>query len=210
MINYSNIYKQSKNDCFFFLCIYLIGEIMNLIEIIIIAVSLAMDAFAVSICKGLSMQKIEFKNALIVSSYFGIFQALMPLFGYIFCYYIDGITRIDHFVSLILLSIIGLSMIHESFSNKEIDAQFDFKTMFILAIATSIDALAVGITFAFLSVNIFKSVILIGIITFILSFIGVLIGNKFGNKYGNIAELMGGIILILMGIKILFEHLGIF
>ena len=174
---------------------------MNLIEIIIIAVSLAMDAFAVSICKGLSMQKIEFKNALIVSSYFGIFQALMPLFGYIFCYYIDGITRIDHFVSLILLSIIGLSMIHESFSNKEIDAQFDFKTMFILSI---------GITFAFLSVNIFKSIILIGIITFVLSFIGVLIGNKFGNKYGNIAELMGGIILILMGIKILFEHLGFF
>lgn len=183
---------------------------MTFIEIIIIAISLAMDAFAISICKGLSMKKIEFRNALIVSSYFGIFQSLMPLFGYIFCYYIDGITRIDHFVSLILLSIIGISMIYESSSNKEIDDNFDFKTMFILAIATSIDALAIGITFAFLSVNIFKSIIIIGIITFILSFIGVLIGNKFGNKYSNVAELVGGIILILMGIKILFEHLGFF
>ena len=182
---------------------------MKLIEIIIIAISLAMDAFAVSISKGLSLKKTSYKSAFIIALYFGIFQTLMPIIGYIFCYYINGVTKIDHFVSLILLSIIGISMIKESYEPKEIDNSTEFKNMLILSIATSIDALAIGITFAFLSVNIIYSVVLIGIITFILSFIGVIIGNKIGNIYGNIAEIIGGIILILMGIKIFLEHIGI-
>lgn len=183
---------------------------MELIEIVIIAISLAMDAFAISICKGLSIKKINLFNALIVGLYFGLFQAIMPLIGYFFCSYIDGIRSINHYVSLIVLSLIGINMILESKENKELDSNINFKTMIVLSIATSIDALAVGITFAFLSVNIIYSILIIGIITFIISFIGVFIGNKIGNKYGSIAELIGGVLLILMGIKILLEHLELF
>lgn len=182
---------------------------MKLYEVIIIAISLAMDTFAVSICKGLSMKKVNYKSAIVISLYFGLFQAIMPLLGYIFGFSFDNISKIDHFVAFVLLIGIGISMILESKENKEYDSKIDFSTMIVLAIATSIDALAVGVSFAFLNVNIIISSVLIGIITFLISLIGVLIGNKFGNKYGNIAELIGGILLIFMGIRILFIHLGI-
>jgi len=180
---------------------------MNIFEIIIIAISLSMDAFAVSICKGLSIKK-SYKNSLIISLYFGFFQALMPLMGYEFGIFLYGIDKIDHYIALILLSIIGISMIIESKNNDDLDDKIDFKTMLILSIATSIDALAVGITFAFLEVNILLSIFSIGIITFIISFVGVLIGNKFGNKHKNKAKLIGGIILIIMGIHIFLEHMN--
>ncbi len=182
---------------------------MKLYEVIIIAISLAMDTFTVSICKGITMKKLSYKDAIIISLYFGLFQSLMPLIGYIFGFSFDNISKIDHFVAFVLLFGIGISMILESTDSEELDNKVDFKTMIPLAIATSIDALAVGITFAFLKVNIIISSILIGIITFSISFIGVLIGNRFGSKYGSIAELIGGILLILMGIRILFSHLGI-
>ncbi|MBQ6281955.1 MAG: manganese efflux pump [Bacilli bacterium] len=182
---------------------------MRLYEIIIIAVSLAMDTFTVSVCKGITMKNISYKSAIVISLYFGLFQSLMPLIGYLFGFSFDNISKIDHFVAFVLLFGIGSSMILESSDNEKLDNKIDFKTMIPLAIATSIDALAVGITFAFLKVNIIISSVVIGIITFLISFIGVLIGNKFGNKYGNIAERIGGILLILMGIRILFTHLGI-
>lgn len=185
---------------------------MSLIEIILISISLAMDAFAVSVCKGLSMKKMNWKKAVIIGLYFGIFQALMPMIGYFLGVGFESmVVCIDHWIAFILLSFIGIGMIKESFSNDDsnINDNISFKTMIILAIATSIDALAVGITFAFLDVNIILAFSLIGIITFILSIIGVKIGNKFGNKYESKAELAGGLILILIGLKILLEHLEI-
>ena len=172
-----------------------------------------MDAFAVSICKGLSMKKIILKKAIIIALYFGFFQALMPVIGYFLgTTFSNLVTSIDHWIAFGLLTIIGGNMIKESFDDEEEkrNDKVDFKTMIILSIATSIDALAVGITFAFLKVNIILSVIFIGTITFLISLIGVKIGNKFGDKFQNKAELLGGITLILIGLKILLEHLGIF
>lgn len=180
---------------------------MSLIEIIIISISLAMDAFAAALCKGLTMKK-NYKNAIIIGLYFGLFQALMPLIGYVFGTFLYGIDKIDHFIALLLLSVIGITMILESKENKELDDKLDFKTMFILSVATSIDALLVGITFSFLEANIIYCISIIGIITFIISSIGVLIGSKFGIKYGSKAELLGGIILILTGIRIFIEHIS--
>ncbi len=186
---------------------------MSIFEIIFIAVGLAMDAFAVAICKGLSMKKIDYKKAIIIALYFGLFQTLMPVLGYFLgSSFTNVVEKIDHWIAFILLSIIGINMIKESTSKEEEkrNDKVDIKTMLLLAIATSIDALAVGITFAFFKVNILLSVIIIGIITFIISFLGVIIGNKFGDKFQNKAELFGGIILILIGLKILLEHLKIF
>ena len=183
---------------------------MSIFEIAITGVGLAMDAFAVSICKGLSSKKIDIKKCLLVGAYFGIFQGIMPLIGYFLGIKMKGlIISVDHWIAFILLGIIGFNMILESFQKEQINDKLDFKTMIGLAIATSIDALAVGITFAFLEVNILVSVILISIITFIICVFGVKIGNAFGTKYGNKAQLFGGIILILIGIKILLEHLEI-
>ena len=184
---------------------------MGLAEIILISISLAMDAFAVSICKGLSMQKMNWKKAIIIGLYFGIFQALMPTIGYFLGVGFESlVTTIDHWIVFILLAFIGGNMIKESFSEEEFcDSDLSFQSMIILAVATSIDALAVGITFAFLEINIILAISLIGIITFILSIIGVKIGNRFGNKYESKAELAGGLILILIGLKILLEHLNI-
>ncbi|MCX4304048.1 MAG: manganese efflux pump MntP family protein [Clostridia bacterium] len=185
---------------------------MGISEIIFISASLAMDAFAVSICKGLSMKKLDWKKAFIIALYFGAFQGLMPVIGYFLgATFSDLVTSIDHWIAFALLSIIGGNMIKESFDDEEEkrNDNVDFKTMIVLAIATSIDALAVGITFAFLKTNIVLSVVLIGIITFVISLLGVNIGNKFGDKFQNKAELSGGIILILIGLKILLEHLGI-
>lgn len=185
---------------------------MGILEIIIIAIGLAMDAFAVSICKGLSMKKMSWKKGLIIGGYFGFFQALMPLIGYLLGIgFQDKVTGVDHWIAFILLGIIGINMIKEALSKEEEgrNDSVNFKEMIVLAIATSIDALAVGITMAFLEVNIAIAITIIGIITFAISVIGVKIGNIFGNKYEKKAEFAGGIILILMGIKILLEHLGI-
>ena len=185
---------------------------MKFLEIFLIGIGLAMDAFAVSICKGLSMKKINYKKTIIIALYFGIFQAIMPVIGYFLGTTFESlVTQIDHWIAFILLGIIGINMIKEAFSkeSENCNDKVDFKTMILLAIATSIDALAVGITFAFLKTEILSAVTMIGIITFILSLIGVNIGNKFGDKHEKNAEILGGIILILMGIKILIEHLGI-
>jgi len=184
---------------------------MDLIELFLIAVGLSMDAFAVSVCKGLAMPKCTFKKVAIVGLWFGGFQALMPAIGYILgAQFQEAIASIDHWIAFVLLALIGGNMIHEALDNdeEEADASLDVKTMFLLAVATSIDALAIGITFAFLKVNIIPAVCFIGIVTFIISFAGVKIGNVFGARYKNKAEIVGGIILILLGLKILLEHLG--
>ena len=191
---------------------------MSLIELFILALGLSMDAFAVSICKGLSMRKITLKNSGIVGLYFGGFQAGMPLIGYFLgLQFKDYIMSVDHWIAFILLGYLGLKMIQEALSKDDGDIEsiqsekemLRFKNMSVLAIATSIDALAVGITLAFLQVNIVPAVTFIGIVTFLLSMVGVKIGNVFGVKYKSKAEFAGGIILIGMGIKILLEHIGI-
>ena len=184
---------------------------MGLIELFLIAVGLSMDAFAVSVCKGLAMPKCTFKKAAIVGLWFGGFQALMPAIGYVLgAQFQEAIASIDHWIAFVLLALIGGNMIHEALDNdeEEADASLNVKTKFLLAVATSIDALAIGITFAFLKVNIIPAVCFIGIVTFIISFAGVKIGNVFGARYKNKAEIVGGIILILLGLKILLEHLG--
>lgn len=184
---------------------------MGLLELFVIAVGLSMDACAVSICKGLSLGKIKLKHMVIAGLWFGGFQGLMPAIGYLVgSIFADKITAIDHWIAFVLLTFIGGSMIKESFEKEEeLDSCMDPKCMFILAVATSIDALAMGVTFAFLKVSIVWSVLFIGVVTFVLSAIGIKIGSIFGAKYKSKAELAGGIVLILMGLKILFEHLGI-
>lgn len=186
---------------------------MGLLELLLLAIGLSMDAFAVSVCKGLSTQKLTAKHYLLIGAWFGGFQALMPLIGYFLgSTFEQYITSIDHWVAFVLLSIIGGSMLREGFSKEEenVDPSFSFKTMLVLAVATSIDALAVGITFALLpDVNIVAAVSFIGVVTFVLSAIGLKVGNIFGSKYKNKAEIAGGVILILIGLKILLEHLGI-
>ena len=185
---------------------------MSVLELFILAVGLSMDAFAVAVCKGLATPKLKLRHCIIVGLWFGAFQVLMPLLGYLLgTSFASLITQIDHWVAFVLLVFIGGNMIKESFSTEPdcSDASLAPRTMFLLAVATSIDALAVGITFAFLKVDIIKSILIIGITTFIISMIGVIIGNNFGNKYEKKAELAGGIILIFIGLKILLEHLGI-
>ena len=177
---------------------------------IILSIGLAMDAFSISVCKGLATKIINFKYIVTIGLYFGIFQGIMPIIGYIVgTGFYDQITNIDHWIAFTILFCIGINMIREAILNKEKekDDSLKVKNMLILAIATSIDALTVGITFAFFNVNIILSCTLIGVITFVISVIGVKIGNVFGNKYEKKAQIFGGIILILLGIKILFEHL---
>lgn len=186
---------------------------MDHLTLLILAVGLAMDAFAVSICKGLSLPKISVKHGLIVGVWFGGFQALMPLIGYFLGnQFEDKITAVDHWIAFVLLGFIGFNMIKEAMSKEEevSDCSLSVSSMFVLAIATSIDALAVGITFAFLQVDIMFAISMIGIVTFALSMAGVFIGNAFGSRYQHKAEFFGGVILILLGMKILLEHLGIF
>ena len=185
---------------------------MGILELFILAIGLSMDAFAVAICKGVSVQKLEIKHMLIVGAYFGGFQALMPAIGYLLGSQFEHlIVSVDHWIAFFLLLFIGGNMIKESRETdvEDLDDDFGFKTMLLLAIATSIDALAVGVTFAFLRVDIVAAVLFIGCITFICSAIGVKLGNVFGAKYKSKAELAGGVILILIGTKILLEHLGI-
>lgn len=185
---------------------------MSMWELFVIAVGLSMDAFAVSICKGLSVRKATVKHALCVGLYFGGFQALMPLIGYLLGSQFESlITAIDHWIAFVLLGLIGGNMIRESLSHDEerLDDSFAVKTMLTLAVATSIDALAVGVTFAFLQVDIVPAVCFIGVVTFCFSAAGLKIGNVFGAKYKSKAELFGGAVLVLMGLKILLEHLGV-
>lgn len=185
---------------------------MDLLTLLTLAVGLAMDAFAVSICKGLAMREKVLKKGIIVGLWFGGFQALMPTIGFFLgTQFKDQITSIDHWIAFVLLGLIGINMVKEALSKdeKQADDSIAVKEMFMLAVATSIDALAVGITFAFLNVHIVSAASMIGVCTFLISFAGVKIGNIFGTKYKSKAELAGGIILILLGFKILFEHLHI-
>ena len=184
---------------------------MGLLDLFLLAVGLSMDAFAVSVCKGLSMKQMKWKYALNAGLYFGIFQAVMPLIGYFLGFKFQSlITNIDHWIAFLLLVLIGGNMIREAFGEAEAqNDSFDMKTMLVLAVATSIDALAVGITFAFLNTRIIPAVTFIGCTTFCFSFAGIKIGNTFGAKYEKKAEIAGGVILIVIGIKILLEHLGI-
>ena len=186
---------------------------MSLWELFIIAVGLSMDACAVSICKGLSVQKVTFKHAATCGGYFGAFQALMPVIGFVLgVQFRSLITGIDHWIALILLGLIGVNMIREALSGEEeeVNCSFCFRAMLPLAIATSIDALAVGVTFAAMDIGskIVFAVIFIGVVTFLLSAIGVKIGNIFGTKFKSKAELFGGVVLVLMGLKIFLEDLG--
>lgn len=184
---------------------------MGLVELFILAVGLSMDAFAVSVCKGLSLGKIQKRHMCIAGAWFGGFQVLMPLIGYFFgSFFADMITKFSHWVAFVLLLVIGGSMVKESFEkDEEVDASMTVKSMLILAVATSIDALAVGVSFAFLKVNIVPAVTFIGVITFVCSAVGIKIGSLFGTKYKGKAEFFGGIILILIGLKILSDGLGI-
>ncbi len=182
---------------------------MSLGELLLIAVALSMDAFAVAVGKGLSLLKIEFKKAAIVALYFGIFQALMPLIGYVLgISFQEKIIAIDHWVAFALLTFIGINMIRESRKAEDmINSSLAFGHLLLLAVATSIDALAVGVSFAFLQVNIYSAIIIIGCVTFAFSLLGVKLGNIFGSKYKSRAELAGGIILIIIGLKILLENI---
>lgn len=189
---------------------------MNISEIFLIGVGLSMDAFAVAVCKGLNQKKFSIKNGFIIALFFGGFQALMPFLGWALGKQFEKyITSIDHWIAFVLLGFIGGKMIYEALTEKEETQEsavreiLDLKEILVLSVATSIDALAVGITFAFLTVNIASSVTLIGLTTFVISFAGFVIGNKFGAKYQNKAELLGGIILVLIGFKILLEHTGL-
>ena len=187
------------------------------IELFLLGIGLAMDAFAVSVCKGLGMRRLNKKQTFIIGLYFGGFQALMPLVGWLLgSQFQKYITRIDHRIAFILLGFIGGKMMIEAIRewNEEetvdvINAPLDHKNMLVLAVATSIDALAVGITFAFLDTPIIEAITVIGITTMIISIIGVVVGNFFGSRYKSKAEFIGGLILVLLGLKILLEHLGI-
>ena len=187
------------------------------IELFLLGIGLAMDAFAVSVCKGLGMRRLNKKQTLIIGLYFGGFQALMPLIGWLLgSQFQKYITSIDHWIAFILLSFIDGKMMIEAIRewNEEetvdvMDAPLDHKNMLVLAVATSIDALAVGITFAFLDTPIIEAITIIGITTMVISIIGVVVGNFFGSRYKSKAEFIGGLILVLLGLKILLEHLGI-
>ncbi len=190
---------------------------MGLLELALIGVGLSMDAFAVSICKGLSMRKVDKKYMLVLAAFFGGFQALMPTLGWLLgSQFQSYITAIDHWIAFVLLVLIGgkmiLDVIKEKGENEEVcpddSVRIDLREFFLLAVATSIDALAVGITFAFLQVKLASSVTIIGCITFCFTIAGVLIGNVFGTKFKDKATILGGIILIAIGVKILLEHLG--
>ena len=188
---------------------------MGLLELVLIALGLSMDAFAVALCKGLSMNRFKLRNGAVIALLFGGFQALMPLLGWLVGKQFESyITRIDHWIAFGLLTFIGGKMVYEALRKDRCPAKngdvLYMKELLLLAVATSIDALAVGITFAFLQVLILPAVSLIGIITFLVSFAGVCIGHGFGTRLKSKAEFAGGVVLILIGLKILLEHLGVF
>lgn len=185
---------------------------MGFIELFLTGVGLSMDAFAVAICKGLCMPKIRWRDAFLIALFFGGFQALMPLIGWAAGSLFAGyITAIDHWIALGLLAFIGGKMLRDAFREDDeeaaCDTRLDLRELTMLAVATSIDALAVGITFAFLGVDIWAAIAIIGATTFVLSLIGVVVGNQFGSRFEKPATIVGGIVLILLGAKILIEHL---
>lgn len=183
---------------------------MNALDILLISIGMAMDSFAVSVCKGLSIRKAGIPEGVKCGIYFGGFQALMPVIGYYLGrLFADLIVKIDHWIAFILLLFIGLQMIRESRETENVDDRMDIRTMLILAVATSIDALTIGITLAFINVNIWVVVTSIGVVTFMFSLVGVLIGRRVGSMLGNKAKIIGGLILIYLGTKILLEHLGV-
>lgn len=189
---------------------------MGFAELFLIGVGLSMDAFAVSICKGLNMKKINYKHAAVIGAFFGGFQALMPFIGWALGSQFERyIESVDHWIAFVLLAFIGGKMVIEAVKGGDDDEsevcpdKLDLKELFMLAVATSIDALAVGVTFAFLKVNIVSSITIIGITTFVISVGGVVIGNRFGAKYKSKAEIAGGVILVLIGLKILLEGVGL-
>lgn len=186
---------------------------MGFLELLLLGVGLSMDAFAVSVCKGLAMRKATLKAELTCGIWFGSFQALMPLIGfYLGTLFAEAIEAFDHWIAFGLLAVIGINMLKEAFGGEEenADADLSVRTMFLMAVATSIDALAVGISLAMAGdVNIWIAVALIGVTTFVLSAVGVAVGNVFGSKYEQKAQIAGGVILILLGVKILLEHLGV-
>ena len=185
---------------------------MGFWELLLLAVGLSMDAFAVSICKGLAMDRVTLKKACIPGLWFGGFQGAMPLLGWLLgSRFTSYITSVDHWIAFVLLGILGFNMLREAKNGEaeEADASLGFRVMLAMAVATSIDALAVGITFAFLEVNL-PAVSFIALVTFLFSAVGVKIGSLFGTRFKAKAEALGGIILILLGVKILLEHLGVF
>ena len=188
---------------------------MTLTELLLISVGLAMDAFSVSVCKGLSMKKIDLKGGVITALFFGVFQGVMPMIGYFLgSRFADVISSFSHWVSFGLLAFIGGKMVFEAIKGNEEESdgkeyRLDIRELTLLAIATSIDALAVGIVFAAEKTNLIFSVTMIGVITFALSLVGIFIGHKFGSKYEKKAEIAGGVILILIGLKLLLEGLGV-
>ena len=184
---------------------------MRVLELLMIAVGLSMDAFAVSVCKGLSVRRLRPGHAVLAGLYFGGFQFLMPVLGWLLGYRFEAlITSVDHWIAFVLLALIGANMVRESFSGAEkMDDDFSFRAMLPLAVATSIDALAVGVTFACLEVQILPAASLIGVTTFLLSMLGVCFGHIFGARWKSWSERAGGVILILIGLKIMLEHLGI-
>lgn len=188
---------------------------MGLVELFLIGVGLSMDAFAVAVCQGLCMRKINWRHAFVIALFFGGFQALMPFLGWVLAsQFAAYIQNVDHWVAFVLLMVIGGNMVRESMGGEEaaecaVQERLDLKRLTVMAVATSIDALAVGVTFAFLDVAIVPAIGLIGATTFALSLVGVAVGNYFGTRYKRRAELTGGIILMLLGAKILLEHLGI-
>jgi putative Mn2+ efflux pump MntP len=190
---------------------------MTTLELILIAIGLAMDAFAVAVCRGLKMKKINYAHGTVIALFFGGFQALMPVIGWFLGFKFEKyIVNFDHWIAFALLAFIGVRMIIEAVKDDEEECgccgceKLNIKELTVMAVATSIDALAIGITFAFLRVNIAVSAGLIGIITFVISFIGVIIGHVFGSKLKSKAEIAGGAILVLIGLKILLDHLGVF
>jgi putative Mn2+ efflux pump MntP len=191
---------------------------MSILELFLIGVGLSMDAFAVAICQGLSMPRLNLRHGAVIALFFGGFQALMPFAGWLLGSQFAGyIQNVDHWVAFLLLVLIGGNMVREALAPGEEeeaawdeDRGLDYKQLFLLAVATSIDALAVGVTFAFLEVSILPAITLIGCTTFVISLAGVVVGNFFGARYKKRAEITGGVILILLGVKILLEHMGIF
>lgn len=185
---------------------------MSFLELLLVAVGLSMDAFAVAVCRGLEMRRIDYRQALLIAVFFGGFQALMPVVGYLlgagFEHYISAF---DHWIAFALLAFIGGKMIWEAVrgGEEEQPQELDLKMLLMMAVATSIDALAVGITFAFLRMDILSSALTIGATTFLISFGGVAAGNRFGARYKQKAEIVGGVMLVLIGVKILLEHLGV-
>ena len=184
---------------------------MGILELFLVGIGLSMDAFAVAVCKGLGMRRIDGRQTLVIALFFGGFQALMPLIGWGLGRQFERyITSFDHWIAFLLLAYLGGKMVWEALKGEEgVSSQFDLKELLVLAVATSIDALAVGITFAFLRVKILPAIVIIGCTTFVLSLVGVAIGNRFGSRYQQRSQIPGGVILILIGLKILLGHLGV-